>query len=84
MIHYLTFSAIYKISVIATIGSVSLIKCHTAADFDISPETWTQGVSKPRVRQKGKRKIDMQGGIRKHTDMQTDVWKGRQKGDWIE
>ena len=73
MIYYLTFSAIYKIYVIATIGSVSLIKCHTAADFDISPGTWTQGVSKPCVNQMGKRKIDMQGGIRKHSDMQTDV-----------
>ena len=60
-IHYLTFSAIYKIYVIATIEAVSLIKCHTTStDFDISPETWTQGVSKSRVRQKGKRKIDMQ------------------------
>ena len=72
-IHYLIFSAIHKSYVIATIRLVSLIKCHTAADFDISPETWTQGVSKPHVRQKGKRKIDMQGGIREHTDMQTDV-----------
>ena len=85
-IHYLTFSAIYKIYVIATIGSVSLIKCHTATDFDISPETWTQGVSKPRVRQKGKRTEDWHAGRDKETQWHADRRLERQTNrglDWM-
>ena len=85
-IHYLIFSSIYKSYVIATIRLVSLIKCHTATDFDISSETWTQGVSKPRVRQKGKRTEDWHAGRDKETQWHADRRLERQTNrglDWM-